>query len=670
MGIVIDQSKAETEYAASIGKTKDQLSEEERKVAVLNGALEYHDTLLRQAGGSTENLIDPFKRLETAVEETGDKLKTLLAPGLANAAEAAALLITWNDRLSAAQKEHAGIVLETSASYEEYIAEIARAQGVLVEQIDAEGNLTDSTNGMGATQKRSIAVSREQYDIQRQVAESTKSQSQAIDRAAEGLIGYNTNVKQVALSTEELKKQTEDLQKAYQAYTADIVGSIDKTFKANDAQAAYNAQMKDSRTEIAKLEAENAKLAKSNGVVIPLSMKGLEDAYVHLGKAMDDQKKHQAGATAEVAKWDAVIKGTGPKQYIDNSKEIQKNKEKILELKKAEAERAEEHNKASKQIILDTIKERFAVGGWTEQELTSYSQVAVNMGLMTKQQAAQALAQAAINKAYDEGTISAGDYAKAMQDTYKAEPTADNKPGRDSKFYMKNKSDVESVNKTYIDGSKSIAEYTASLQKSYEPADKVAKAQKEIGKDTDVVITSFNMLSAVTLPGSWDKFNKTALAAWGLANALAAVQSGEDINITVRGGGNIPGGGGGATTGGGGSTTGGGGATTTTTTRTTSGGKRAIGGPVMAGVSYIVGEPGSGPELFIPDVSGRIIPNRELQQSVTGATGGSSIYIAPGAINVNAAPGQNAKQIADAVIVALAARARAYRQSNIGALRL
>src|SRR5690606_18265702 len=40
------------------------------------------------------------------------------------------------------------------------------------------------------------------------------------------------------------------------------------------------------------------------------------------------------------------------------------------------------------------------------------------------------------------------------------------------------------------------------------------------------------------------------------------------------------------------------------------GGRRAAGGPVTAGVPYLVGE--RGPELFTPDVSGRIIPNHEL----------------------------------------------------------
>jgi hypothetical protein len=39
-------------------------------------------------------------------------------------------------------------------------------------------------------------------------------------------------------------------------------------------------------------------------------------------------------------------------------------------------------------------------------------------------------------------------------------------------------------------------------------------------------------------------------------------------------------------------------------------GNRALGGPVMGNTPYIVGE--RGPELFVPNSSGKIVPNNEL----------------------------------------------------------
>ena len=59
------------------------------------------------------------------------------------------------------------------------------------------------------------------------------------------------------------------------------------------------------------------------------------------------------------------------------------------------------------------------------------------------------------------------------------------------------------------------------------------------------------------------------------------------------------------------------------------GGGKAMGGPVNAGTSYVVGE--RGPELFMPNQSGTIIPNNKLggggtviNLTVNGAIDGES----------------------------------------------
>lgn len=59
-------------------------------------------------------------------------------------------------------------------------------------------------------------------------------------------------------------------------------------------------------------------------------------------------------------------------------------------------------------------------------------------------------------------------------------------------------------------------------------------------------------------------------------------------------------------------------------------GARAMGGPVLAGGTYLVGE--RGPELFRPQSSGSIVPNHKLGQLGSGAGGGGelSIRLGPG----------------------------------------
>ena len=45
---------------------------------------------------------------------------------------------------------------------------------------------------------------------------------------------------------------------------------------------------------------------------------------------------------------------------------------------------------------------------------------------------------------------------------------------------------------------------------------------------------------------------------------------------------------------------------------------QAAGGPVSSGQAYVVGE--RGPELFIPNSSGNIVPNHKLSSAMSGVT--------------------------------------------------
>ena len=76
---------------------------------------------------------------------------------------------------------------------------------------------------------------------------------------------------------------------------------------------------------------------------------------------------------------------------------------------------------------------------------------------------------------------------------------------------------------------------------------------------------------------------------------------------------------------------------------------RRMGGPVAAGSPYIVGE--AGPELFVPTMSGRILPNHSLSDSVTGRRG-MSMGGAQSVINltVNAGIGTDGAEVGRVIV--------------------
>jgi hypothetical protein len=86
---------------------------------------------------------------------------------------------------------------------------------------------------------------------------------------------------------------------------------------------------------------------------------------------------------------------------------------------------------------------------------------------------------------------------------------------------------------------------------------------------------------------------------------------------------------------------------------------RAMGGPVAARSLYMVGE--RGPELFVPDVAGSIVPNHALTMTGAGAGGvQAAVGAAPIYLTVNAGMGTQGAEVGRQIVDAL----KAYERRN------
>ena len=77
LGIVVKQGVAYENYAKSINKSVDSLTDEEKQLAFLNELLASGNVLIDQAGGSVESLTDNYARLRTELENTVGELKSM-----------------------------------------------------------------------------------------------------------------------------------------------------------------------------------------------------------------------------------------------------------------------------------------------------------------------------------------------------------------------------------------------------------------------------------------------------------------------------------------------------------------------------------------------------------------------------------------------------------------
>lgn len=151
LGLTIKLGAANEAMAASLGKSVEELTAAEKQQALLNATLEAGNVLIQQVGGSVDSATDPFNRLQSSVENLKNSLAQGLAPALADAADGANLLLTWNQQLNDVMAQHNTEVANTSTTYADYIAEMERAAQAAGMQLVVTDELTDAeAQTMGA----------------------------------------------------------------------------------------------------------------------------------------------------------------------------------------------------------------------------------------------------------------------------------------------------------------------------------------------------------------------------------------------------------------------------------------------------------------------------------------------------------------------------------------
>jgi len=80
LGLTIKIGEANEALAAKLGKSVEELSAQEKQMALLEETLRAGNVLLEQAGGTTEAMGDSFAQAEADIKNATDQLKTQLAP--------------------------------------------------------------------------------------------------------------------------------------------------------------------------------------------------------------------------------------------------------------------------------------------------------------------------------------------------------------------------------------------------------------------------------------------------------------------------------------------------------------------------------------------------------------------------------------------------------------
>jgi|SRR3990167_1147237 len=146
IGIVIDGETTYAAYAKSIGKTSDELTEAQKRLALTNAIIENGNELLAASGGLAEDNASNFERLAANMEDFGNKLKEAVSGPAGAVVLALDKILFGTQELSNTLAAHEGEVQATSKNYAEYRAEMERAAKAAGFFIGANGDLIQTLN--------------------------------------------------------------------------------------------------------------------------------------------------------------------------------------------------------------------------------------------------------------------------------------------------------------------------------------------------------------------------------------------------------------------------------------------------------------------------------------------------------------------------------------------
>lgn len=158
-GIVLKLGEATEAYAESVGKSVNDLTAQERSIAILRGTLAGADTLIKQAGGSLDSMTTDIQRVKVASEELKTAFAEMIAPGVAQAAEA---MVTPIQRITALLSDNDMERATTQlAILNEHIASGSPLAGIAARQVERLHGEIGDLNQQALETGRAVGLTRQ-----------------------------------------------------------------------------------------------------------------------------------------------------------------------------------------------------------------------------------------------------------------------------------------------------------------------------------------------------------------------------------------------------------------------------------------------------------------------------------------------------------------------------
>lgn len=236
-GLTLKMGEANEAYAASIGKTVEELTSQERSIAILRATLEGTDTLIAQVGGSLDSMADSSTRAKRAWEDFKTAIGESLAPTTsAIQNDIATALDRWTSTISGNE------MTQATQQLEQYQALVEKIENTPVGfRPFRENFLTDDAKASAlADAQQQVEKYRQELGalIQQENAGSfaTQAAAHAAREAASAYDDSGTSAGRASVNLAALVNMVQGIHNAYSAATGVV--------------AALNAELKLGKTYI------------------------------------------------------------------------------------------------------------------------------------------------------------------------------------------------------------------------------------------------------------------------------------------------------------------------------------------------------------------------------------------------------------------------------------
>jgi hypothetical protein len=303
---VIDATKAQKEYAAALGTTIDQLTEQEKRQAILNAVLEKGSKNLQAVKTDQETLTTTMMRARTVMAETfealGDRLRATLGVSLQD------IIKYWVDLIAKLRDfiKPAAEIDRVRARIEEVKSELQNLDSTLLKVTGSVANLFGiKLKDKGAELRAELA--------------SLQERLKELEQAGKAKIEIKTEI--TPPNDPEIERIALENQAAFNAKLAELnKAARDAEFQARLAQA----QTDEERYQI---ELERLAIDSAN------RLKAIDDEFAKL--RFISQAQRNEARLAEVARFNAEVMKLEAKHTQDQIKEQQRRQQLAMQINAA-----------------------------------------------------------------------------------------------------------------------------------------------------------------------------------------------------------------------------------------------------------------------------------------------------------------------------------------------